>query len=259
MGPLEPRTSTRACSTASTASSTSPEPASATSGGRRRTSARSSPPASTRRTPWPGAVAAADHPVRLVSGSAVGYYGDRGDEELTESSPPGAGFFTDVVLAWEAAARRPSMPGRRWPSSAAASCWLARAARWRRCCDSRGSVSAGPLGSGAAVLALDHAGRRGRRDPAPAGPAGESPGRSTSRARPARQREIAGAIGARPAPSRRASRRPRSAPPGARRVRRRDPRAASGSSGTSWRPAATRSSTPTSRPRPLARRLSTAP
>ena len=51
------------------------------------------------------AVAAADHPVRLVSGSAVGYYGDRGDEELTETSAPGSGFLTDVVLAWEAAAQ----------------------------------------------------------------------------------------------------------------------------------------------------------
>src|SRR5829696_7318327 len=51
------------------------------------------------------AVAAADHAVRLVSGSAVGYYGDRGDEEITESSPPGTGFLTDVVLAWEAAAQ----------------------------------------------------------------------------------------------------------------------------------------------------------
>lgn len=52
------------------------------------------------------AVAAADHPVRLVSGSAVGYYGDRGDEELTEASPPGTGFLSDVVLAWEAAAQQ---------------------------------------------------------------------------------------------------------------------------------------------------------
>ena len=51
------------------------------------------------------AVAAADHPVRLVSGSAVGYYADRGDEELTEASPAGAGFLADVVLAWEAAAQ----------------------------------------------------------------------------------------------------------------------------------------------------------
>lgn len=51
------------------------------------------------------AIAAADHPVRLVAGSAVGYYGDRGDEELTEASPAGTGFLADVVLAWEAAAQ----------------------------------------------------------------------------------------------------------------------------------------------------------
>jgi uncharacterized protein (TIGR01777 family) len=44
------------------------------------------------------------HPVRLVSGSAVGFYGDRGDEVLTEQSAPGEGFLTEVVLAWEAAA-----------------------------------------------------------------------------------------------------------------------------------------------------------
>ncbi len=47
--------------------------------------------------------AAADHPVRLVSGSAVGYYGDRGDEELTEGSTPGNDFLSDVVIAWEGA------------------------------------------------------------------------------------------------------------------------------------------------------------
>ncbi|MBR7744464.1 TIGR01777 family oxidoreductase, partial [Phycicoccus sp. BSK3Z-2] len=49
------------------------------------------------------AVAACDHPVRLVSGSAVGVYGDRGDEELTEASAPADTFLADVVLAWEAA------------------------------------------------------------------------------------------------------------------------------------------------------------
>src|SRR5207302_6555053 len=41
----------------------------------------------------------------LLSGSAVGYYGDAGDEVLTESSPKGAGFLADVVEAWEAAAQ----------------------------------------------------------------------------------------------------------------------------------------------------------
>jgi uncharacterized protein len=45
-------------------------------------------------------------PEALVSGSAVGYYGDRGEEELTESSAPGSGFLAETVKAWEAEARR---------------------------------------------------------------------------------------------------------------------------------------------------------
>lgn len=49
------------------------------------------------------AVAGADHPVRFVQGSAVGVYGDRGDAELDEQSPPGDGFLADVVTQWEAA------------------------------------------------------------------------------------------------------------------------------------------------------------
>lgn len=40
-------------------------------------------------------------PKVLLSGSATGIYGDRGDELLDESSPPGRGFLADVVRAWE--------------------------------------------------------------------------------------------------------------------------------------------------------------
>ncbi len=40
----------------------------------------------------------------LVSGSALGYYGDRGDEELTEDSEPGRGFLAEVCVRWEEAA-----------------------------------------------------------------------------------------------------------------------------------------------------------
>ncbi len=39
----------------------------------------------------------------LVSASAIGFYGDRGEEELTEGSPAGAGFLSEVCREWEAA------------------------------------------------------------------------------------------------------------------------------------------------------------
>ena len=42
-------------------------------------------------------------PQVLVSASAVGFYGDRGDEELTEESPAGSGFLPEVCREWEGA------------------------------------------------------------------------------------------------------------------------------------------------------------
>jgi hypothetical protein len=42
-------------------------------------------------------------PKTLVCASAVGYYGDRGEEPLTEESPPGTGFLAGVCREWEAA------------------------------------------------------------------------------------------------------------------------------------------------------------
>ncbi len=49
--------------------------------------------------------AAKSPPAVLVNASAVGYYGNRGDEELTEASPAGSGFLAETTLAWERAAR----------------------------------------------------------------------------------------------------------------------------------------------------------
>ena len=42
-------------------------------------------------------------PKTLISASAIGFYGDRGDETLDEDSPPGVGFFPDLCKEWEAA------------------------------------------------------------------------------------------------------------------------------------------------------------
>jgi uncharacterized protein (TIGR01777 family) len=57
-------------------------------------------------------VAEAGIPV-LVNASAVGYYGDRGDEELTEVSTAGTGFLAEVCQAWEAAAAPAAESGAR--------------------------------------------------------------------------------------------------------------------------------------------------
>jgi hypothetical protein len=52
-----------------------------------------------------------EKPRVLVSASAVGYYGDRGDEELTEASPAGEGFLPDVCREWEAATEAAAAAG----------------------------------------------------------------------------------------------------------------------------------------------------
>ena len=47
----------------------------------------------------------------LVSASAVGYYGSRGDEVLQESAAPGSDFLAEVCQAWEAEAQRAAQFG----------------------------------------------------------------------------------------------------------------------------------------------------
>lgn len=59
-----------------------------------------------------GALARMKHPPKLlVSASAVGYYGDRGGELLTEESEPGHGFLADTCRAWEGATAKASECG----------------------------------------------------------------------------------------------------------------------------------------------------
>jgi NAD dependent epimerase/dehydratase family enzyme len=70
----------------------------------------------------------------LVSGSAIGYYGDRGDEELSETSGKGEGFLADLVQDWEAEAD----PARALNFC----CWLGSG--WQ---DRSGTASSGGAGS----------------------------------------------------------------------------------------------------------------
>ncbi len=50
-------------------------------------------------------------PRRLVAASAVGFYGERGGESLTEESPRGDGFLADLTVDWEAAAEKANEAG----------------------------------------------------------------------------------------------------------------------------------------------------
>lgn len=50
-------------------------------------------------------------PKVLVCASAIGYYGDRGDELLTEESAPGTGFLAEVCREWEAATQSTEQKG----------------------------------------------------------------------------------------------------------------------------------------------------
>lgn len=51
------------------------------------------------------AAAANPKPTAFVSSSAIGFYGDRGDEQLSEESGAGDGFLAEVVDVWESSAQ----------------------------------------------------------------------------------------------------------------------------------------------------------
>lgn len=54
---------------------------------------------------------ASSKPELLISASAVGYYGNRGDEELTETSGPGGSFLSEVCKEWEDQAKSATESG----------------------------------------------------------------------------------------------------------------------------------------------------
>jgi uncharacterized protein len=58
-----------------------------------------------------GLTRAGHRPKALISASAVGYYGSRGEETLTEQSPPGDDFLAEVCVEWEREAHRAAALG----------------------------------------------------------------------------------------------------------------------------------------------------
>ena len=133
--------------------------------------------------------------IRLVNASAVGYYGDRGEEHLTETSDAGPGLPLRRRRALGGrgpARRRRRAPRRVRPHG------TRHGARGRRLRAGRAARPARPRrsdGLGPRVVAVDHPRRRGACDPAP-----PRPPRARRTVQPrspgaARQREIASAIG----------------------------------------------------------------
>lgn len=71
-------------------------------------------------------------PEVLVSGSAIGYYGDTGDREVTETAPAGRGFLAGVVVDWEAAAQPARDAGIRVPLARTGLVVSSRGGAWKR-------------------------------------------------------------------------------------------------------------------------------
>jgi uncharacterized protein (TIGR01777 family) len=94
------------------------------------------------------ALADLGEPIALVSGSAIGAYGDRGDEVLTEESRTGEGFLADVVRAWEAATAPASDAGLRVAHARTGLVLTTDGGAMKRVLPLARLGLAGPLGSG---------------------------------------------------------------------------------------------------------------
>ena len=74
-------------------------------------------------------------PQVLICGSAIGYYGSRGDEKLAEESEAGLGFLAEVCRQWESSGATGGDGRRsRGPHAHLAGAELRRRARWPKCC-----------------------------------------------------------------------------------------------------------------------------
>lgn len=84
----------------------------------------------------------------LVSGSAIGFYGDTGDREVTEESPQGAGFLADVVGQWEASTAAAREAGIRVPLARTGLVVSSKGGAWKRLLPIFKLGAGGKIGSG---------------------------------------------------------------------------------------------------------------
>ena len=99
---------------------------------------------------------AADKPRVFVCGSAIGYYGNRGDEVLSEESAPGTGFLAEVCQDWEESTTPAVQADIRTAHITNWRCCSApRAVRWERCCCHSSSAWAGERAMGSNGRKLD--------------------------------------------------------------------------------------------------------
>ena len=88
------------------------------------------------------AMAAAEPPPRvLLSMSGIGYYGNPGEQLLTEQAPKGDGYVAQIAAAWEDATAPPPTPASGSYGCAPGWCSRPPAARSAGCCRSSGSAS----------------------------------------------------------------------------------------------------------------------
>ncbi len=91
---------------------------------------------------------ATNGPRVFVNGSAIGYYGDRGDERLTERSRAGTGFLSELVTDWEAAAAPAAAAGVRVVNARTGLVASSHGGAWERLLTIAKLGLAGRMGSG---------------------------------------------------------------------------------------------------------------
>ena len=122
-------------------------------------------------------IAALDRPPAvMVSGSAIGIYGDTGDDAVTEDGPHGRDFLADVCERWEASAAPATEAGIRVAQVRTGIVLSPHGGALSQAPPAVPSRRRWPHGIGPAVVELDHHRRRGRCHPLAPGERGDRTG-----------------------------------------------------------------------------------